>query len=302
MAGSFDNVMKRLIGTYGDQFTHWLDPDATFIQPLNIELKSQHIHADALLQVTKRKKPGILHLEVQTAKDPDMGIRLLEYNALASRQYDHLPVSSYVIYLRDVQDVPEPPYIRRFPDEQGQEVHRFFYTSIKLADIPAEVILQSGLLGLLPFVTLTKGGKKPKVVKTMIEQLAERKAFDLLMMAQVLGGLVFEEENEREAFKRRFRMFQNVLQESWVYQEIGQEFLEKGLEKGREEERQKSVQSLRHTLVSFLLTRFPELVVLANQQTKSINDPEIIQTLLDRMFTAQTTEEAKRILLDINKQ
>jgi len=163
-------------------------------------------------------------------------------------------------------------------------------------------VLQSGLLGLLPFVTLTRGGKKPKVVKTMIERLAERKAFDLLMMAQVLGGLVFEEENEREAFKRRFRMFQNVLQESWVYQEIGQEFLEKGLEKGREEERQKSVQSLRHTLVSFLLTRFPELVVLANQQTKSINDPEIIQTLLDRMFTAQTTEEAKRILLDINKQ
>ncbi len=291
MAGSFDNVMKRLIGTYGDQFTHWLDPDATFIQPLNIELKSQQIHADALLQVTKRKKPGILHLEVQTAKDPDMGIRLLEYNVLASRQYDHLPVSSYVIYLRDVQDVPEPPYIRRFPDEQGQEVHRFFYTSIKLADIPAEVILQSGLLGLLPFVTLTKGGKKPKVVKTMIEQLAERKAFDLLMMAQVLGGLVFEEENEREAFRRRFRMFQNVLRESWVYQEIGQEFLEEG-----------EIVGLRKALMRFLQLRFPEVMTLAAQQTKSINDPEIIQTLLDRMFTAQTTEEAKRILLDINKQ
>ena|SRR3989442_4818213 len=298
MAGSFDNVMKRLIGTYGDQFTQWLVPDATFVQALNIELKSQHIHADALLQVNKRKKPGILHLEVQTEKDPEMGRRLLEYNVLASRQYDHLPVSSYVIYLRDVKDVPEPPYIRRFPDEQGEEVHRFSYTSIRLADIPAEGILESGLPGLLPFVTLTKGGKGPEVVNTMIERLAEARTFDLLTMAEVLGGLAFEEENERETFRRRFRMFQNVLRESWVYQEIGQEFLERG----REEERQKSVQSLRHTLVSFLLARFPELVVLANQQTKSINDPEIIQTLLDRMFTAQTTEEAKQILLDINKQ
>ncbi len=294
MAGSFDNVMKRLIGTYGDQFTQWLDPDATFIQSLNIELKSQHIHADALLQVNKRKKPGILHLEVQTEKDPEMGRRLLEYNVLASRQYDHLPVSSYVIYLRDVKDVPEPPYIRRFPDEEGQEVHRFYYTSIELADIPAEVILQSGLLGLLPFVTLTKGGKEPEVVKTMIDRLAEAKKFDLLTMAQVLGGLVFEEENEREAFRRRFRMFQNVLRESWAYQEIGQEFLEKG----REEERHRQLQ----TLLSFLQIRFPEMMTLAEQQTKSIKEPEILQTVITKMFIAQTAEEAKQILLDINKQ
>jgi predicted transposase YdaD len=243
-----------------------------------------------LLQVHKRKKVGILHLEVQTEKDPDMGVRLLEYNVLASRQYDHLPVSSYVIYLRDVKDVPEPPYIRGFPDEQGEEVHRFYYTSIELADIPAEVILQSGLIGLLPFVTLTKGGKEPAVVSTMIDRLAEAKKFDLLTMAKVLGGLVFEEENEQEAFKRRFKMFQNVLQESWVYQEI--------LEKGREEERQRQLQ----TLMSFLQTRFPEVMTLAEQQTKSIKEPEVLQTVITKMFTAQTVEEAKQILLDINKQ
>ncbi len=290
MAGSFDNVMKRLIGTYGEQFTQWLDPEAAFMQSLNIELKSQHIYADALLQVNKRKKPGIFHLEVQTEKDPEMGVRLLEYNVLASRQYDHIPVSSYVIYLRDVKDVPVPPYIRRFPDEEGEEIHRFYYTSIELAVIPAEVILQSGLMGLLPFVTLTKGGKKPKIVKTMIDRLAERKAFDLLMMAQVLGGLVFEEESEQEAFKRRFRMFQNVLQESWVYQEI--------LEKGREEERQRQLQ----TLMSFLQTRFPEVMTLAEQQTKSIKEPEVLQTVITKMFTAQTVEDAKQILLDLNKQ
>src|SRR5438128_244381 len=221
-----------------------------------------------------------------------MGRRLLEYNVLASRQYDHLPVSSYVIYLRDVKDVPEPPYIRRFPDEEGEEVHRFSYTSIKLADIAAEVILQSGLMGLLPFVTLTKGGKEPEVVKTMIDRLAEAKKFDLLTMAQVLGGLVFEEENEREAFRRRFRMFQNVLRESWAYQEIGQEFLEKG----REEERHRQLQ----TLLSFLQIRFPEMMTLAEQQTKSIKEPEVLQTVLSKLFAAQTAEEAKQILLDIN--
>src|SRR5579864_1195599 len=101
MAGSFDTVMKRLIGTYGDQFTQWLDPEAAFVQSLNVELKSQQINADALLRVSKRNKPGILHVEVQTEKDPAMGQRLFDYNVFASRQYDHIPVSSYVIYLRE---------------------------------------------------------------------------------------------------------------------------------------------------------------------------------------------------------
>ena len=38
-----------------------------------------------------------------------MLIRLLEYNVLASRQYDHLPVYSYVICLREEADVADPP-------------------------------------------------------------------------------------------------------------------------------------------------------------------------------------------------
>ena len=132
----------------------------------------------------------------------------------------------------------------------------------------------------------------------MIDRLAEAKKFDLLTMAQVLGGLVFEEENEREAFRRRFKMFQNVLRESWVYQEIGQEFLEKG----REEERQKRVQGLRQTIMSGLQMRFPETLALAMQQIGGIDEPEVLQTVLSRLFAAQTTEEARQILLDINKQ
>src|SRR5947209_4262302 len=132
----------------------------------------------------------------------------------------------------------------------------------------------------------------------MIDRLTEAKKFDLLTMAQVLGGLVFEEENEREAFRRRFKMFQNVLRESWVYQEIGQEFLEKG----REEERQKRVQGLRQTIMSGLQMRFPETLALAMQQIGGIDEPEVLQTVLSRLFAAQTTEEARQILLDINKQ
>ena len=230
MAGPFDSMMKRMIGLHPEDFAKWVDHEATFVQALDIELKSQHIFADALLQITRNGKPALAHLECQTDKDPEMAVRLLEYNILASRQYHRIPVYSYVIYLREDREVQQPPYIRRFPDEEGEEVLRFYYRVIKLADIPAEAILAQDWVGLLPLLPLTKGGKEPEVVKTMVDRLGEAREFDLLAIAHLLGGLVFK-ASEREAFRKRFSMFQDILEESWVYQEI----IEQGLEQGRAE-------------------------------------------------------------------
>ena len=97
-------------------------------------------------------------------------------------------------------------------------------------------------------------------------------------------------------------MFQDILRESWVYQEIGQQFHEQGLEQGREEERRQELQRQHQTLMSFVQLHFPELPALANQQTKSINDPEVLQSVITKLFAAQTAEEAKQILLEVNKQ
>ena len=315
MAGPFDSVMKRLIKEHAEDFARWLDPEVTFVQAYNVELQSQHIFADALLRVKKRQKPALLHAEVQTTKDPEMEARLLEYNILASHQYNRIPVYSYVIYLRDVGDVPEPPYIRRFPAEEGVEVQRFYYGVIKVADIPAQVLLELGWLGLFPFVPVTKGGKEPDAVQTMIDRLAEARAFDLLAMSSVIGGLVFQEEAEKQWFKRRFHMFQELIQESWVYQELGENSFERGLEKGLEQGLEKGleqglekgrvegrVQEQRQILMSFLQTRFPETLTLANQQTNNINEPEVLRTVINKLFAAQTVEEARQILLEINKQ
>src|SRR5713226_1789130 len=188
MAGPFDSIMKRMIGLHPQDFVQWLDAEATFEQALDVELKSQHIFADALLKIIKHGKAALKHLECQTDNDPEMAVRLLEYNILASRQYNHIPVYSYVIYLREDGKVPEPPYIRRFPDEEGEEVLRFYYRVIKLADIPAEVFLGQDLVGLLPLVPLAKGGKDLGFVKKMVDRLGEAEEYDLLAIAHLLGG------------------------------------------------------------------------------------------------------------------
>jgi type II secretory pathway component PulM len=92
-------------------------------------------------------------------------------------------------------------------------------------------------------------------------------------------------------------MFQDLLSESWVYQEIGQKYLEKG----REEERQQELQRQRQTIIGFVQRRFPEISTLAEQQTAKITDPETLQTVILELLDAQTIEEARQILLNLDK-
>ncbi len=140
MAGPWDNIMKRLVRGYANQFTRWLVSEAVFVRTHDIELKNQHLLADALLEVILHGEPALLHIEFQSYDDPEMEMRLLEYNVLASRQNGHWPVYSYVIYLRKAREVAISPLVRTFPD--GEEVHRFFFRVIKLWEVPAELGLR----------------------------------------------------------------------------------------------------------------------------------------------------------------
>src|SRR5712691_2019650 len=307
--------MKRMIEAYPAHFASWLASEARFVRSLDKELKSQHLFADGLLEIILNGILALLHIEFQTYDDPEMQVRLLEYNVLASRQYGHCPVYSYVIYLRRTAGVAESPFVREFPT--GQVIHQFHYQVIKLWEVPAELILQLGMVGLLPLLTLTEGGKKPEVVREMIDRLAAEREMDLLAIARVVGGLVFTKEAEREWFRKRFSMFQDILRESWVYQEIGEEFLEKGFEKGlekgleqgleqglelgREEERQRRLQGQRELLMSYMQVRFPEITALAKQQTNSITDPEVLQNVIIKLLAAQSLDEAKQILFGVDK-
>ena len=109
-------------------------------------------------------------------------------------------------------------------------------------------------------------------------------------------------------------MFQDILRETWVYQEIGQEFfeeglekgleqgLEKGFEKGREEERKQRIQEQRQMLMSLVQIHFPDIIDLARQQAERINDPEVLRTLNLKLIAAQRLDEAKQILFEADKQ
>jgi len=293
MAGLWDSIMKRLVKTYAQHFTNWLVAEATFVRTLNVELQSQQLFVDALLEIISYGEPSLLLIEFQSYRDPEMGQRLLDYSILASREYHHCAVYPYVIYLRKPGEVAGSPYIRMQPD--GQEAYRFHYRVVQLWELPAEVFLHQGWLGLLPLVILTKGGKRPEVVNEMIERLAAVQEYDLLALARLMGGLVFKEgSDESDWFKGRFHMFQDILRESWVYKEIGQEYFEQGIEQGIE-------QGKRDMLLSFVQKKFPEVTSLAKQQVDKITDSQTLQIIFFKLVDAQSIEEARQILLNLDQ-
>ncbi len=283
----------RLYKKYGDK--EYITCSERFVKSLDNELKSQHIYSDALLQIMINGRPGILHVEFQTYDDPEMERRIMEYNMLASRQYDHLPVSSIVIYLRKQGKIAISPYIQRFSD--GEETHRFRFKVIKLWELPTEMIFQMDLVGLLPLVTLTEDGKQPETVNAMIDRLSENKEMDLLAIASVVGGLVFNTKDEREWFRKRFYMFQDILRESWVYQEIGEDFLREGFEKGFEEKRQEERLRLRQMLTTIVGIHFPALTTLAKEQAEHIADSDALQQLTIQIVAAKGVDEVRSLLL-----
>src|SRR5437588_3971017 len=284
MAHVWDDIMKRLLTANPQHFLDWLIPGAQLKSERTIELKSRTLEADKLYNVLVNQLDMIWHVEIQRHSDAQMGRRLWEYNAMATIT-SGLPVCSFVIYLVHESQIVEPPYSPVLPT--GQVAHIFYFTNVKLWEIPTETLKQPGLEGLLPLLTLTREGSRPETIDEMIEGLITSQKTELLSIAYTLASLVFTKEDEREWLIERFAMYQDILQESWVYQEILQEGREQGL------------QALRQTLMSLMEMRFPALAPLAKQQTSTIKDPSVLQSVIVKLFAVQTAEEAEQYLLTL---
>ncbi len=97
-------------------------------------------------------------------------------------------------------------------------------------------------------------------------------------------------------------MLEDILEESWTYQELIKKGMQKGIDLGLEKGRQQWVQEQRETLLSFVQMRFPELVPVARQQVASVKDPETLHNLLIKLFAVQTVEEARQALMEVGTE
>ncbi|MDQ6662290.1 MAG: hypothetical protein M3Z24_15150 [Chloroflexota bacterium] len=155
-----------------------------------------------------------------------------------------------------------------------------------------EMFKQPGLEGLLPLLTLTRNGKRPEVVDEVIDGLKSAQKIDLLPVAYMLASLVFEKGNDREWLKRRFTMFEEILEDTWAYQEIQEKGREKGRQEGRLEEGQEIV-------MAFIEEYFPGLTPLAKQKVQTVKDAKALQKIVLTMIPMRTEQEVEEYLLTL---
>ncbi len=249
MAGKWDTSTKRLVSTNPADFIRWLLPGAEFtgvVEAKTLNLNNREIEADTLYYFTLNGIPCIIHIEFQSYSDGLMAKRMWEYNSLTTSMYDR-PTDSFVIYLKRCK-VTEPYYDWIFPYPIGNTVHQFKFHVIKLWEIPVEVLKEANLTVLLPLMVLARGGKHRNVVEdaiTAIQTVEGEDARDLLSLTYVFASLAFAKEADRHWLKRRFRMFEDALKNSWAYQEIWQEGEQEGEQKRALAELQRQRQMLR---------------------------------------------------------
>jgi predicted transposase YdaD len=291
MPKPYDDAMKKLVGGNPQDMVSWVIPGAQFGKQLPLELGVENIYADGLLQATLDGKEFLAHIEFQSSYDGRIGERLLEYNVLASRQYHYLPVYSCVIYLKNHNNVPDSPFTKGLPN--GEEIVRFYYRSIELGKLAAGELLQTGLVGLLPLLPLTKDGARREVVEEMITGLVSAEKTESLWIGYALASRVLKDD--LKWLRRRFAMLEDILRDTPVYQEVLAEGEEKGLEKGIKEG---ELRAQRQTLLDIVQERFPEIARLAKQQADAIEDPEVLRRLTVKISIVKTSMEAEQYLLD----
>ncbi len=150
-------------------------------------------------------------------------------------------------------------------------------------------MLQTGLVGLLPLLPLTKDGARREVVEEMISGLISAEKTESLWIGYALASRVLKDD--LKWLKRRFAMLEDILRDTPVYQEV----LAEGEEKGREEGK---LEAQRQTLLDVVQERFPAIVRLAKQQADAIQDPEVLRRLTVKISVVKTSSEAEQYLLN----
>jgi predicted transposase YdaD len=304
--GEWDGQMKHLVGIAQEDFVSWLVEGARFDKELSANFATRKRDGDNLWQIEIEDKPSLLHLEFQLKPDENMGRRMWEYNVDAAIKYQ-LPVESVVIYLKKPgHSKAAPPYRLRLPN--GKVIHTFSFIVIDLCKVKTKSLLQRGLKGLLPLVPLTENGQDRDAIEYVIKELRQpgvEKAGELLTLTYGLAALVFKKESEHDWLQRRFAMLEDVINESWAFQEIIQKGIaqgrEQGIAQGIAQGREQGLQAQRQSLLLLVQKQYPALLQLTHNVCNTVQNIEKLQEIFEKVLNAKNEQEAQQTILDAKR-
>jgi flagellar biosynthesis/type III secretory pathway protein FliH len=296
--GKWDGKMKLLASVAQEDFVSWLVEGARFERELSANFATRDRDGDNLWQISIEGKPCLLNLEFQLKPNENIARRMWEYNVDAAIKYEQ-PVKSVVVYLREPSHPKAaPPYQLKLPN--GEIIHTFSFTVIELCKVETKKLFQTGLKGILPLIPLTQDGRDHHAIEHVIKELRQpgvKKAKELLTLTYGLAALVLKEENEHLWLQRRFAMIDDIINESWAFQEMIQKGHEKGLKEGLKE----GLQAQRQSLILLIQKHYPTLLQLAQNVCNAIQTLEESQALFKKVLNAQDEGEVRQILLSAQK-
>ena len=242
-----DIVSKHLIQTYPADFARFAlqRDDIEGVEVLDTEQPSVR-RPDSLLRVCIGGDEVLIHHEFQTTDSTDtpMPRRMAGYIGRLIELYG-LPVYAHVLYLRPDAGRRDPGYyLQEHPDYSV--VIR--YKVLRLNQLPGQAVLDSGSVGLLPFVPLMQppAGQAGAAwlehcVATAWDMPLERSVkADVLTGLTLLSSLVYNPQTITATVSKEYLM--DLMRESsfaqYLTQQAREEGIEQGLEQGREEGRE----------------------------------------------------------------
>ncbi len=304
----WDLILKLLLRESPQDLLTWVLPGAIFVgwretqfqkrgqgrrrKRVKNTLSAHEIRADSLMEVVYQGRRYLIHVELQSTKDGEIGYRLLGYSHGAIGLY-HLPVLSYVIYVLPVPDPPASPY--EWPGTGSSPRMSFEYDSIELAELAVEEVEQKQLVGVAPLLLLTKGGATREVLERAIMVLEQARKAEALAILRLLATQVFQNDQEMVAWiEWRFTtMHDSWIEESLMYKELVQKGEIKGFEKGEIKGFEKG---LRQSIMEVVRARFPDLLDLARKRVARVHGEEQLREILIRLVIIPTEGEAHRFL------
>lgn len=279
MSHPYDASTKFLLQT---RMADWLPlcghATSSPVEVVDADLATVTAAADRILRVHD-DPPWLLHLELQSSRDPGFVPNLPVYNVLLERRHG-LPVRTVAVLLRRSADATELNGVvqKEFRGEPPYLVFR--YQVVRVWNLPVETILNGGL-GILPLAPLSAVTESdlPSVIATMQSRIAAEATPDeggtLWTAADVLMGLRYP-----QALVAQLLGGVHSMKESVTYQAI----VEEGKVLGKVQARQEDLLRLGHR-------RFGAPTQFAETTLRNEIDLGRLDHLVDRLLDASSWEE-----------
>jgi hypothetical protein len=225
---------------------------------------------------------GLLHVELQTKVEPDLGERLAEYGIRLWRR-DQLPVRSVVVFLRPARRLPASPFVVAWGERR---LLQYQFDVVRLWEEPQERVLDTPHVALWPLASLMAGATVDSTV-----MLAERIAGaplsrvergELSGLLWLLAGLRLPRAVVRSALRRN-----PMLRELWRESSFVALMRDEAKAEGREE-------GMRALAQVALEGRFGSLPADIVEALQSVNDETLMAVVAH--IASDSPEQVRRRL------